>query len=120
MHGYERSYPVYQSQVSQNYTLNQYVNPDATTYIVGGSAGNIEGFYTSWVIQPSWSAARDWPNPTHGYGVLQVNGADELRWTQYLDTASYNVDNNYFDWFQINRVASGATPPPATPPVPFK
>lgn len=39
VHGYERSYPVYQSEVRGNYTLNNYVNPEAPIYIVNGSAG---------------------------------------------------------------------------------
>lgn len=39
VHGYERTYPVYQSQVYGTNTLNEYYNPPATVYVVNGNAG---------------------------------------------------------------------------------
>lgn len=116
VHGYERTYPVYKSKVSQTYGFNQYVNPDATVYITSGSAGNIEGFDSANVGPvPHWSANRNWPDPTHGYGVIQIYGSNELRFSQYLNTLSPEVDNNYFDWFVISRTETSNPPVPPPP-----
>ena len=39
VHGYERTYPVYQSEVFGENTQNEYYNPPATVYVVNGIAG---------------------------------------------------------------------------------
>lgn len=56
VHGYERSWPVYQSK-----EVRSYVQPDRPIHILSGSAGNIEGMnlaieYTP--ILPLWTAYR--------------------------------------------------------------
>ena len=73
----------------------------------------MEGFYTSWVAQPTWSATRFWPNPVHGYGILSVDGADQLRWTWYKNNNA-TISNDYFDWLVITRNTSYVAP--AGPP----
>eukprot|EP00339_Tiarina_fusa_P014106 CAMPEP_0117015144 /NCGR_PEP_ID=MMETSP0472-20121206/12154_1 /TAXON_ID=693140 ORGANISM="Tiarina fusus, Strain LIS" /NCGR_SAMPLE_ID=MMETSP0472 /ASSEMBLY_ACC=CAM_ASM_000603 /LENGTH=419 /DNA_ID=CAMNT_0004718879 /DNA_START=100 /DNA_END=1359 /DNA_ORIENTATION=+ len=106
VHGYERTYPVYKSTVRGNYTLDNYENPQAPVYIVNGSAGNIEGFYDDWHdIIPSWSAKRYWPNPEHGFGVINTAGANTFEWTWYRNGGK-PLDNDYFDHFTITRTAN--------------
>merc|ERR1712137_1312018 len=119
VHGYERSFPVYQSKKVGNDSLNYYHQPQAPVYIVNGNAGNIEGFYDSWNDNiPEWSAKRYWPNPQHGYGVLETYGASQLRWTWYRnrDEGGQPVDNDYFDWFVLDRSTTAQVP---SPPAPF-
>jgi len=105
VHGYERTYPTYRSRVVGNYSQDEYVNPEATVYIVNGSAGNIEGFYDDWHdIIPSWSAKRYWPNPEHGFGVLSVSGSSFLEWTWYRNGITENsTEPQVFDTFSISR-----------------
>ena len=39
VHGYERTFPVYQAEVLGQNTQNEYFNPPATVYVVNGNAG---------------------------------------------------------------------------------
>jgi len=66
VHAYERDYPTYANiKVADNYA-----NPPATTHIVAGAAGCIEGLSSWKTIPPSWSAYRF--NQDQGYGILDI------------------------------------------------
>ena len=53
VHGYERSYPVYQSQVLGTNSFNEYYNPPATVYVVNGNAGVSLSLFS--FLQPPFS-----------------------------------------------------------------
>jgi hypothetical protein len=100
-HAYERTYPVYQNKAqSQSYTA-----PDATTYLVVGSAGCEEGISTDWrSTPPSWLAHR-FPEqatssePGWGYGIAEFY-TDRLHWSfMRVDSSGQEYQE---DWFELH------------------
>lgn len=104
-------YPTYESTVYGNNTMHQYVNPPVTSYIVNGNAGNIEGFYGGWsVVKPEWSAFRY--HEEHGYGIMDVTGAEKLTWSYWRSR-----DDGLVDFFEIVKTSNTADIGPSMPPV---
>jgi hypothetical protein len=72
LHNYERTWPVYQGQVS----ARSYANPSATVHAVVGMAGDIEGLTDDFSpTVPSWSAVRD---SRLGYARLHFVSASRM------------------------------------------
>ena len=94
-HQYERSYPVYK----ENATQTNYVDPQATVYVVNGAAGNIhpnDPSYLPSALAP-WRAA-------HGYGFetswlkLSVFNSSVITFESILSSNS-----SVIDYFTIQR-----------------
>lgn len=83
VHAYERTFPVYQGSVKGTYS-----NPGATTYLIPGSMGNIEGLDTDWGSSTKWSAFRY--SDDYGYGILNMN--KNITWEWYRATNNQLVD----------------------------
>ena len=78
VHSYQRSYPVYQ----QNVTSTSYDSPTAPVYILQGASGNREGnkgSYPDPADMPAWSAAA---HTNVGYGLLTAS-EKSLEWKFY-------------------------------------
>jgi len=83
-HNYERTYPVYQSEETQQ----NYENPQAPMYYVVGVGGRDKNsdFNTD---QPSWSAERDTK-----YGYLLMSAPDENHLEMVYTSKSFNVHDS--------------------------
>ena len=71
VHAYERSHPVYKN-TSQ---------PGAPTYLVVGDGGNREGYASTYLDEPGWSAFRD--GLSFGHGRLVIANQSHMRWEWY-------------------------------------
>lgn len=95
VHAYERMYPIYQDVK----VTSSYDNPQATTFIVIGDAGNVEGLSKSWLSEtPDWLAYRY--DEDFGYAHLQVENATALHWNFYRSS-----DSTLMDQFTLTRSA---------------
>lgn len=65
IHGYERTFPIYQEVASQR----DYVHPQAPTYVMMGASGNREGNKGPYHDVPDWSAFND---QSVGFVVMAV------------------------------------------------
>jgi len=80
LHNYERTWPVYQGQVS----ARSYANPSATVHAVVGMAGDIEGLTDDFSpTVPSWSAVRD-----SRLGYARLHFVSATRMSLYYTLAS--------------------------------
>eukprot|EP00929_Paragymnodinium_shiwhaense_P053867 TRINITY_DN27008_c0_g1_i2.p1 TRINITY_DN27008_c0_g1~~TRINITY_DN27008_c0_g1_i2.p1 ORF type:complete len:655 (-),score=91.28 TRINITY_DN27008_c0_g1_i2:3-1943(-) len=77
-HNFERSYPMHQGQA----VASSYKNPQASIYVVTGSAGNSELEEPFDRPQPQWSAYR---SNGFGYSVMTVHNATHLQ-MQFVTT----------------------------------
>ena len=93
-----RQYPIYQSKKCGAHNSSVYVDPECTTYVVAGAAGNIEGHYTSnWDPNPpDWTAYMN--DEYFGYAKVEVEGKSRLMWEWHRAT-----DDAIMDEFQIIR-----------------
>jgi len=88
VHAYERMYPTYNNLVQQA----NYNNPNVTTYIVAGNAGNIEGHTTHWKLEtPEYLAFRN--DQDYGYGILDIFNETTLSWSMYAATNKTMLDH---------------------------
>jgi len=87
-HSYERTWPVYDTQV-KNGTSAPYVDPGATVHIITGNAGNREHLHPFNGPGGNWSAVR---SLSYGYGKLQVLNASHLHWRQFDAVSGSLVD----------------------------
>lgn len=108
LHNYERTYPVYNSTVyNPGGSSSEFVNPEATIYLVVGTGGNKEGLNKGYINPaPSWSVQSsriaEW-----GYGVLELSRTNQtcgLTWTFLSQT-----DNGVLDSFTITKETPTAT-----------
>jgi len=90
IHWYERNYPIYQGNLVQK----NYDNPSATTYIINGAAGNIEGHSKSDHGAQPWSAYLN--DDVYGYGVLKIgfegSNNSTLNW-KWFDAANNALED---------------------------
>ena len=91
-HTYERSWPVYKSQVINNENhQSPYHNPNSTVHVVSGAGGMYSGLNGFDRTEP-WLAFRQ---SQYGYGLVTVNRT-HLKW-EYKNTAGdmagYVVDS---------------------------
>ena len=76
IHSYERTLPVFGGAV----TAKSYAAPNATTHLVVGMAGDVEGLTNTWTRRvPDWSAVRN--GVELGYGRLDFRSASELHFS---------------------------------------
>jgi len=81
-------FPVFQGQVIST----SYNSPGATTYIVIGNAGNVEGLTKSWEKDtPAYLAYRD--DTDYGYALLSVENATTLHWSYYHSSTNDLMDS---------------------------
>jgi hypothetical protein len=87
-HYYERIYPTYANKV----VSTSYNNPTATTYLVSGAAGCIEGLeaFNPGPV-PAWSAKRY--SADEGFGLLNV-GPTTLNW-QFIGASDGTVRDEF-------------------------
>lgn len=85
VHAYTRVLPTYKNVVTAN----------ATTYIVAGNGGNVEGQNTIWSVpQPNNIASK---SLDFGYGQLNIVDSENLEWIMY------NNETQIIDKFALNR-----------------
>lgn len=107
VHAYERTYPVYQSQVvsvsprarrsplripaSVRGGAQSYVNAKAVVQVLVGGAGCIEGLTKSWISPaPAWLAGR--VDGSTGYGQIDFVNATEARFRYFNSSSSLVID----------------------------
>jgi len=67
VHAYQRTYPVYKGNITN----------DATTYITAGIGGTREGLYNSWHPDPVWSAYHE---AEYGFCEISIWNSTHLQW----------------------------------------
>ncbi|XP_015794313.1 acid phosphatase type 7 [Tetranychus urticae] len=87
-HQYERMYPVYDLKISGSST--PYLNPNATTYIISGSAGNQEDLDGFKEDPPVWSAFR---NSEYSYTQLTAFNSTHLMLQQISVPSETVIDS---------------------------
>jgi len=93
VHAYERMWPIYKGKAVQK----DYFQPNATTYVVIGNAGNIEGLSQDWVrTDPDWLASRN--DQDFGYALLHFPDSSTLHWELHR-----SGDNALLDEFDIRK-----------------
>jgi acid phosphatase type 7 len=97
VHSYERTFPVYQGNVTNGADRSAYDNPSAPVYLLNGSAGCKEQLMNGWVTPaPTWSANH---NGEHfGWSRLSVS-ATSLTW----DFVAAEDATNILDTFTLSR-----------------
>ncbi|KYQ99998.1 metallophosphoesterase domain-containing protein [Tieghemostelium lacteum] len=89
-HDYERSLPVYQNQV-----MNDYSDPKATIHMVIGTGGNEEGEDHDWLSAPSWSTGIR--SSDTGFGQVTIINATTILF-EFIDNQSNTVlDSQYIN-----------------------
>jgi len=88
LHNYERSWPVF----GGNVTAKSYVDPQATTHIIIGGAGDDEGLTDRWLTPPDWSATHDGKDV--GYARLHFENATIMKF-DYVHSASGKVADSF-------------------------
>jgi len=86
VHHYTRNWPT----VNNKETQTNYSYPDATTYIIHGCAGNIEGHSGLSKTPPSWYAFGDDEN--FGYGEVTIFNSTHLQWRAYAADTNEKID----------------------------
>lgn len=97
MHSYERTLPVYRSQVVNS----DYRDCAAMFHLIVGASGCCQGTDTfdDGSVYP-WSAAR---SDSYGYGVLNVYNGTHMQWQQILDE-----DESVLDEVWVVKAAAAA------------
>ncbi|KAJ9463565.1 Purple acid phosphatase 22 [Diplonema papillatum] len=100
-HDYERSWPTYNNR-SQTGDVSNYLNPNATVYIVTGAAGSPELHTPYNTAPPFWSAFR---SNTFGYTRMIVHNASHIHWQQVMtdpiDFSSGEYGMVIDDWWMV-------------------
>jgi hypothetical protein len=87
VHAYERSYPVFNNQV----TSKDYNSPPSPFYITSANGGCLEGLVWEWNDPlPAWSAIVD--AKEFGYGTLSIVNATQLVWQQFSSSTNQVID----------------------------
>jgi hypothetical protein len=84
IHSYERTYPVFNSTMTQA----DYNYPSSTVHVVQGASGNREGNDGFPTDLPDWSAARA---SDIGFGILTVTKSNICKFTMFVSINIYRL-----------------------------